>query len=1107
VRSSEKDQNTYAAILAELKNATPSEAIELLRDHTETYPDDAVAINDLGVTYFRSGNVEKALACYRQAHALFPQNPVFAKNLADLLFTHGGDLKAALKLYTLVLKEDPHDCDSLIAIGHINSAVNRYDDAALFYRRVLELEPAHKQAQEGLAWLAGSPPQDTGGGLGAVGREPVGASGSNRSDEDIRMPPGETASTSETMSSTMGSPHRSEPDVSVYLIGQRSLSDVRRQLAELESNAEHKHLVVLMPTELAATDMKTTDGIRGQLSNDCYITVPQERLSEVLAECLRTDPNPYQAILWDQVWVAKGWLRYLVSQLKYNPAAAIVSPLSNFASGVQFIDLPNIITRNEFHALASERVEAYRHQHIQAHTIDGRCAVITKRALEEIGGLDQSLPFIEAAVSDWCLRSRLANWDALVAGETVAYSPGLHRMSARNQKALTHKWNTLVKAEARWRDALLDLKRYEECEAKYFTDNLHAAIQVGTHGTPTKSMSIRVLRLLIEFCVDAKRFETADSFCRELLQRSDDARNTALAGMVKEGLGKVQEAQALADRALKLSPNLPEALNLKGVLAYGREEQEMAKSFFESAMTANPGYADAYANLATLWWSENRKIAFDYYERAFKLSPYKVDIAELYQGALDELGDYGKGERVIIEAIDRYPKVKLLRYLEIDLYLQMGRYEDAIQAVSEVLSKFPFDPDIIEPGLKIRQRLGPKRIVEEGGRSPSLALGMIVKNEEANIAKCLASVLDLVDEMIVVDTGSDDHTAAIATIMGATVVEHAWNNNFAEARNIYLHATKADWILVLDADEVISPKDHGKILNLTKEVAEGPVAYTVTTRNYDTNPTVIGFTANANEYPSEEQGNGWVPTHKVRIFRNDNRLSYSFPVHEMLEPCLKELGYQIKPLDVPVHHYGKLDKDKTKQKYQLYYQLGIQKLEETGDDAYSLRELAIQAGLMKRYDEAIDLWQRFLILQPDIPEAYINTATAQFHLKKYAMALSAARQAYRLAPHFRESKYNYALLSMHTGDIETATSVVKQLCEEYSDYYPGFLLYTCASFASGDINRGRKALDILRQTPLGPVLSESFRTFCKGLSDAGQHDYVIKIVAAASDEGYQGLTC
>ncbi len=83
---------------------------------------------------------------------------------------------------------------------------------------------------------------------------------------------------------------------------------------------------------------------------------------------------------------------------------------------------------------------------------------------------------------------------------------------------------------------------------------------------------------------------------------------------------------------------------------------------------------------------------------------------------------------------------------------------------------------------------------------------MIVKNEADKLPRCLSSVQGVVNEMIVVDTGSTDQTTKIAQSFGAQVYHYSWNNNFSAARNESLRYAQGEWILVLDADEVLNPE-------------------------------------------------------------------------------------------------------------------------------------------------------------------------------------------------------------------------------------------------------------------------------------------------------------
>lgn len=93
-------------------------------------------------------------------------------------------------------------------------------------------------------------------------------------------------------------------------------------------------------------------------------------------------------------------------------------------------------------------------------------------------------------------------------------------------------------------------------------------------------------------------------------------------------------------------------------------------------------------------------------------------------------------------------------------------------------------------------------VVERDG--PLVSLCMIVKNEEETLSRCLNAVRGLVDEMVVYDTGSIDNTIAIGRAAGATVIEGSWVDDFAAVRNAALEHCTGEWILWVDADDILT---------------------------------------------------------------------------------------------------------------------------------------------------------------------------------------------------------------------------------------------------------------------------------------------------------------
>lgn len=95
---------------------------------------------------------------------------------------------------------------------------------------------------------------------------------------------------------------------------------------------------------------------------------------------------------------------------------------------------------------------------------------------------------------------------------------------------------------------------------------------------------------------------------------------------------------------------------------------------------------------------------------------------------------------------------------------------------------------------------------------------MIVKNEEAHLPRCLRSVADLVDEIIIVDTGSTDRTKEVAGEYGARIFDFAWREDFAAARNYAFSLATCDYILWMDADDVFTEPNRVKLKRLKQEL-------------------------------------------------------------------------------------------------------------------------------------------------------------------------------------------------------------------------------------------------------------------------------------------------
>ena len=134
--------------------------------------------------------------------------------------------------------------------------------------------------------------------------------------------------------------------------------------------------------------------------------------------------------------------------------------------------------------------------------------------------------------------------------------------------------------------------------------------------------------------------------------------------------------------------------------------------------------------------------------------------------------------------------------------------------------------------------------------SVKLSLCMIVKNEESSLPQCLGSIKDVVEEMIILDTGSTDKTMQVAKDFGAQVESFSWRDDFAAARNQALSYAQGEWVLVLDADEVLTQEiipsiqqaitnPHHLVINLVRqEVGASQSPYSLISRLFRRHPEI-----------------------------------------------------------------------------------------------------------------------------------------------------------------------------------------------------------------------------------------------------------------------------
>lgn len=202
---------------------------------------------------------------------------------------------------------------------------------------------------------------------------------------------------------------------------------------------------------------------------------------------------------------------------------------------------------------------------------------------------------------------------------------------------------------------------------------------------------------------------------------------------------------------------------------------------------------------------------------------------------------------------------------------------------------------------------------------------------------------------------------------------------------------------------------------------------------------------------------------------------------------MNEIGIIAQPCPIVIHHYGKLDNKLALTKGEKYFALGLHKLEEMKEDIVPLRELAVQAGVLARHQEAIDLWLRFLEIAPDNAEAHLNLGNAFFLTGKIKQALAEAKISSRLDPKLKEATFNCSLYEIHLGRPASAMKKLQSLIRQIPDYHAARFLFAAATCCRNGIKKGRRAFLKIEDGILSKeVLEIAGKELAKTLEQAGR---------------------
>ncbi|WP_186323311.1 glycosyltransferase family 2 protein [Paenibacillus xylanexedens] len=270
---------------------------------------------------------------------------------------------------------------------------------------------------------------------------------------------------------------------------------------------------------------------------------------------------------------------------------------------------------------------------------------------------------------------------------------------------------------------------------------------------------------------------------------------------------------------------------------------------------------------------------------------------------------------------------------------------------------------------------------------------MIVKNEEENILKCIESLITVVSEIIVVDTGSEDQTLHLMKQKDVRVYSYEWNDSFSDARNFSIKLATQPYVFIIDADEVV---DYSTICELSRYISEKP----------DVPGTVI--------VKSEISNGKTVSSTLTRLFPNKVDFNYKGKIHE-------QLWFKNNPVDtfcstnLILRHYG-YNKNQLESKNKLQRNLFLLKkeLELNGESPYINFQIGQTYYVNEEYYEAIVYFDKAI-------EGISNFADAP----KYVSTIFLS--------------YGYCL--MKTTQFDRLDHLINEATDYYNDFTDLYFLY------------------------------------------------------------------
>lgn len=335
------------------------------------------------------------------------------------------------------------------------------------------------------------------------------------------------------------------------------------------------------------------------------------------------------------------------------------------------------------------------------------------------------------------------------------------------------------------------------------------------------------------------------------------------AALAETRSGRWQDAADQLEACLVERPDDWDAINALAVVYFRQGDKGKAVDLLERGIASAPNVRDFHHNLAFIQLQTgNSEEGLVHAVKAMELTPDNADVRRTVQRAQDGVLKLAR------KVLRGYPDKQRSQAKQDPRYLElMQAYNDAEE--------------------RLKQPVGAP--VASG---PKLSLVMIVKNEERFLRNCLESAKDIVDEIVIVDTGSSDSTLDIAREFNAKIVSHIWEDDFSAARNVSISHATGDWALWLDADEEIGPGTGAAFRETMKNAPANVGAYMVEICNY--------LQSTVRKEDTEKAVH-----HACRLFRLVPGLRFEGRIHEQNLRSLQQLGYTYaRKQGMRIDHFG-----------------------------------------------------------------------------------------------------------------------------------------------------------------------------------------------------------